>query len=82
MKSSPRAQPCAQQRDEHALRPLRRLAAGQFTRTSSLADLAHVAALGLTSRVARRNSIVSLDNLSDAFSDAPEFENPVIVQGG
>ena len=55
---------------------------GQFTRTSSLADLAYVAALGLTSRVSRRNSIVSLDNLSDAFSDVPEFENPVIVQGG
>ena len=51
-----------------------------FSRTSSLADLAYVALPGLTSRVSRNNSVVSLQNLSDAFSDMPEAESPVIVE--
>ena len=51
-----------------------------FSRTSSLADLAYVARPGLTSRVSRNNSVVSLAHLSDAFSEMPENESPVSVE--
>ena len=51
-----------------------------FSRTSSLADLAYVALPGLTSRVSRNNSVVSLAHLSDAFSEMPENESPVSVE--
>lgn len=55
---------------------------GTFSRTSSLADLAYIALPGLTSRVTRNRSAVSLANLSDAFSDVPEVESPVYMEGG
>jgi len=54
---------------------------GGFSRTSSLADLAYVAVPGLTSRVVHNRSVVSLANLSDNFSDMPEHESPVVLQG-
>jgi len=53
---------------------------GGFNRASSLADLAYVALPGLTSRVTRNNSAVSLANLSDAFSDMPEVESPIVLE--
>ena len=52
-----------------------------FSRTSSLADLAYVAIPGLTSRVTRNNSVTSLANISDAFSDFPGSESPVYIEG-
>jgi hypothetical protein len=55
---------------------------GGFSRTSSLADLAYLAVPGLTSRVVHNNSVVSLANLSDNFTQMPEHESPVVLQGG
>jgi hypothetical protein len=55
---------------------------GGFSRTSSLADLAYVAVPGLTSRVVQNNSVVSLANLSDNFTEMPEHESPVVLKGG
>ena len=54
---------------------------GMFSRKSSLADLAYVALPGLTSRVTRHRSTTSLTNLSDTFSDMPEAESPVYIEG-
>ena len=53
---------------------------GMFNRSSSLADLAYVALPGLTSRVTRNRSAVSLTNLSDVFNDHPEVESPVYIE--
>ena len=53
-----------------------------FSRTSSLADLAYVALPGLTSRVTRNRSSVSLANIRDTFSGMPELESPIIIEGG
>lgn len=55
---------------------------GGFSRTSSLADLAYLAVPGLTSRVVHNNSVVSLANLSDNFTEMPEHESPIVLQGG
>lgn len=55
---------------------------GVFSRDTSLADLAYVALPGLTSRVSRAFSVVSLANLTDAFSDLPAYESPVYIKGG
>lgn len=66
----------------HSHLPERDQHSGIFSRTSSLADLAYVALPGLTSRVARNQSVVSLANLTDAFSEMPENESPVYIEGG
>lgn len=63
---------------EHGDRP----ASGMFSRGSALADLAYVALPGLTSRVARNHSVTSLANLGDTFSDMPQNESPIYVEGG
>lgn len=56
------------------------LPSSSFSRTSSLADLAYVALPGLTSRVSRNNSVVSLANLSDAFKTMPAAESPMMIE--